>query len=285
MIGLSSYVLWGILPMYWKQLLAVQPYEILANRIYLSLIFVGLLFLCTGRGGELRSELQRVWQDKRLLLTMVASGAVVTMNWGIYIWAVNNGHIMDSSLGYYINPLINVCFGVVLFGERLSKLTWVAVGCAVLGVCLMIVRMGIFPWIALAIATTFAVYGVLKKKVKIGVQAGLFIETLAVTPLALAYVYYRSTLGLAAYQTADALSLWILATTGIITATPLMMFAYAAKNIPLSTLGFLQYASPTISLLLGIFVYGENFTLEHLYCFGVIWVGLLLFTYDQVIRK
>lgn len=285
LVGLGSYMLWGILPLYWKQLLAVQPYEILANRIYLSLIFVGLLFLVTGRSIELKGELQRVWRDKQLLAIMLASGVVVTLNWGIYIWAVNNGHILDSSLGYYINPLINVCFGVVLFGERLSKLTWVAVGCAVAGVGMMIVRLGIFPWISLATALTFAIYGVLKKKINIGVQAGLFIETLVITPFALAYIYYRSTLGLAAYQTVDALTLGILATTGVATAVPLMMFAYAAKNIPMSTLGFCQYVSPTISLILGIFVYGEKFTIGHLYCFGIIWIGLLLFTYDQARRK
>jgi len=280
LLGMSAYVLWGLLPLYWKYLQAISAYEILANRIIWSMIFVLFLFLIRGRFSDLGREMYRIFTQPKLALTVCASGIVVSANWGIYIWAVNNGHIMDSSLGYYINPLLNMLLGVVVFHEKLSSLTRVAVGCAVVGVLMMIWRLGIFPWIALAIAGSFALYGLLKKIMPMGVQVGLFIETLVVTPLALMYIGYLYFHGQSALQLVDSNILQWLPTVGIVTAVPLLMFAAAAQMLPFTMLGFLQYFSPTIALIIGIFVYGEIFTMDHLISFGCIWLGLILFTYD-----
>lgn len=282
LLGALCYFLWGILPVYWKALSSVPPYEILVNRIIWSAVFMVVLFPVLGKWQFFLDELRAVRSDRRKTLTVIAAGIVITLNWGIFIWAVNSGFILETSMGYYINPLVNVLLGVCFLGERLDSWNRVAVGCAVLGVALMIFRLGVIPWVSLGLAASFGAYGLIKKTLQVDTKVGLLLETSSVLPFALCCVAFWASEGRAAFQVASAGTLLLLAGAGVVTAVPLLLFTAAAKLLPLSTLGFLQYLSPTITMLLGIFVYGEAFTADHLYSFGWIWLGLIIFTVNQI---
>ncbi|KMT23259.1 EamA family transporter RarD [Clostridium cylindrosporum] len=272
-----SYLLWGILPLYWKAINNVAPFEILANRIFWAFIFVGILLM---RNGQLK-ELIEVIKNKRSLLFISLSAAMVTVNWGLYIWAVNSNHIVESSLGYYMNPLIVVFFGVIFLKEKLTKGQIAALILATTGVLVLTFQYGKVPWISIALAVTFALYGLLKKLTNAGSMVSLGIETALVTPFALIYIITRQINGIGAFGNITAFQTILLVCSGIVTATPLILFAKGAKRIPLSTLGFIQYISPTMSLLLGIFLFHEKFTIVHLISFGFIWLSLLVYSISE----
>ncbi|WP_293685889.1 EamA family transporter RarD [uncultured Phascolarctobacterium sp.] len=282
--GLGAYLLWGVLPIYWKLLQHVEAMEILASRFLWSVVFVFLLLLVTGRLQTFVQETKAIFSTRKTAGCMVLAAIMISFNWGIFIWAVEAGRIVETSMGYYINPLMNVLFGVVFLHERLDKLQIAAVACAVLGIGVIIVQNGGLPWVAMSLPLTFALYGLLKKIIIAQPLTSIMLETLLISPLAAGYLYYLSTRGSNVYQICDTQTLLLLAGAGAVTATPLLLFTACARKLPLKLVGFLQYISPSITLLLGVFVYGEPFTSTIATAFGCIWLGLLLFIWSQVRR-
>lgn len=274
-----SYVMWGLLPIYWKTFTEVGAWEILSHRIIWSVVFVLLLMTVTKKWKQLKEALPD-WKSK---LAIIVSSLLISANWVIYIWAVNNNHILDASLGYYINPLISVFLGVFFLGERLTKLQWGSIALAAIGVAIMTISFGNFPWVSITLAITFGLYGLAKKKVKIEPLIGLTLETLIVLPIALLYLVGFEHGGVA-FAVLPTWKIAILLLAGVATALPLLLFAEGAKRLSLSALGFLQYISPTLTLILGILVYDEAFTTVDQIAFGFIWSALVLYTI-QVIRK
>ncbi len=285
MYGLGAYCLWGILPIYWKLLQHVPALEILANRFIWSAVFVFLLLLVTGKFKVFLSETAAVFSKFKTGTAMLAAAVTISFNWGIFIWAVEEGRIVESSMGYYINPLVSVLFGMVFLREKLDKLQWTAVICAVIGIAIMLVKNGSLPWVSVSLAFTFALYGLLKKIIPVSAMTSIMLETLLIMPVAIGYLYFLSTSGNCTYQSGDLLTISVLIGAGAVTATPLLLFTSCAKLLPLKIVGFMQYLSPTISLFLGIFVYGEVFTSTHMLSFGCIWLGLLFFTWSQIRLK
>lgn len=285
MYGLGAYCLWGILPIYWKLLQHVPALEILANRFIWSAVFVFFLLLVTGKFKVFLSETAAVFSKFKTGTAMLAAAVTISFNWGIFIWAVEAGRIVESSMGYYINPLVSVLFGMVFLREKLDKLQWTAVICAVIGIAIMLVKNGSLPWVSVSLAFTFALYGLLKKIIPVSAMTSIMLETLLIMPVAIGYLYFLSTSGNCTYQSGDLLTISVLIGAGVVTATPLLLFTSCAKLLPLKIVGFMQYLSPTISLFLGIFVYGEVFTSTHMLSFGCIWLGLLFFTWSQIRLK
>jgi len=283
--GLLSYFLWGVLPIYWSSVKGVNAFEILANRIVWALVFMIIVLLVLGKWSAFLQEVREICSNRKKLLTVIAAGITILFNWGIFIWAVSEGRIVETSMGYYINPLVSVLFGVMFLGERLDLWSKAAVIFAAMGVGVMIFSVGVFPWVSLSLALTFAFYGLIKKTLVVDTKTSILLETLVVLPLALGYIFFLSYYGQAAWQNAPNISLALLLGAGPITAIPLLLFTAAAKLLPLSFVGFLQYLSPTLSLIIGVFVYGESFTISHLLSFGCIWVGLFVFTVNQFRNK
>lgn len=276
--ALACYFIWGVLPLYWKLLEGASAYEILAHRIIWSFLFMVILLTLLRMGGIFRSTVKDLVSHRLKGALMIAAAFLITANWCIFIWAVNHDHIVDSSFGYYINPLVNVFLGVLLFHERLSKLKWVSIGIALVGIIGMSVELGRFPLISVSLALTFALYGAAKKKLHINPFVSITLETLLVLPLALWYVISLYLSGTGHFLAGDMTMNWVLMGTGIVTAIPLILFSTGANNLPLNVLGFCQYLSPSLSLLLGIFLYHEPFTTVQMTGFSVIWLSLLLFT-------
>lgn len=273
--ALGAYVLWGFLPVYWKLLQGLNAGAILAHRILWALIFT-LLILIPLKQLPLARDLLKVRKNR---LLVAGAALMISLNWGVYIWAVNAGMVVETSFGYYINPLISVFLGVVVLGEKLSRLQVAALGLAALGVGIMGVFHGSFPWVALTLALSFGLYGLLKKMIPAPALVSLHLETLAALPLAV-LLFLQA--GEGANPTITGPWGWILVlAAGPLTAVPLLLFGIAARRIPLSTIGFLQYLSPTIGLLLGVFAFGEPFSPSQLGAFGLIWMALALFTTDQ----
>jgi chloramphenicol-sensitive protein RarD len=271
--GLGAYALWGVLPVFWKQLSAFRPEAILAFRVVFGALFLVGLLASARRVAELRV----VFQNRRLLGLVTLASLLLTTNWYTYIWAVNAGFIVETSIGYYINPLVSVLLGVIVLGERASWRLLVCVGLAATGVVVLTLGYDHVPWIALALASSFASYSLIKKVVRLDSVVGITAETLVVFPFAVGGL---AVLGLTRGWTltppghaAVALSL----TSGVVTVVPLILFAASARRLPLSTLGFLQYLAPTFQLLIGVFVYGEAFTSKHVVAFAFIWAAVLGF--------
>lgn len=280
--GLGAYLLWGVLPIYWKLLQHVEAMEILASRFLWSVVFVCFLLLVTGKLQTFVQETKAIFSTSKTACCMVLAAIMISFNWGIFIWAVEAGRIVETSMGYYINPLVNVLFGVVFLRERLDKLQIAAVVCAVLGIGVIIVQNGGLPWVAMGLSVTFALYSLLKKIIIAQPLTSIMLETLLISPLAAGYLYYLSTQGGNVYQVCDTRTLLLLAGAGVVTATPLLLFTACARKLPLKLVGFLQYISPSITLMLGVFVYGEPFTSTIATAFGCIWLGLVLFIWSQI---
>lgn len=282
--GLGAYFLWGVLPIYWKLLQNVEAMQILASRFLWSVVFVFVLLVVTGKLQVFVQETKAIFSAKKTACCMVLAAVMISFNWGIFIWAVEAGRIVETSMGYYINPLMNVLFGVVFLRERLDKLQIAAVACAAVGIGVIIVQNGGLPWVAIGLPFTFASYALLKKIIVAQALTSVMIETLLISPIAAAYLYYQSTLGENVYQSCDTQTLLLLAGAGVVTATPILLFTACARLLPLKLVGFLQYLSPSITLLIGVFIYGEPFTHTIAVAFGCIWAGLLLFIWSQIRR-
>ena len=272
--AVACYVIWGLFPLFWKAITGVPPVNVLAHRIVWSFVLLLIWVFFTSR----KTFISYVKQP-RLLLRLGLAGVLITANWGIYIYAVASNHIVEAGLGYYINPLVNVFLGYIFLKERLATMQKVAVVLALIGVTYFTVSYGKFPWISLLLATTFGLYGLLKKKAKLESMPALTVETMMVFPFALAFLFYSTESNAATpFFPSSSITSLLLVVSGIVTAIPLYWFGKSAQVIPLSTMGFIQYLSPTLQLLLGIFVYGETFGIEYLICFAFVWAGLIFYT-------
>lgn len=280
--GLASYVLWGFLPVYWKALELVSPFEILSSRFMWSCVFVFLLIIFQKKWPLFTKEVKLVFSNVKTGAAMAAAGITISFNWGTFIWAVNNGHIVETSMGYYINPLVSILFAVVFLRERLDKMQLAAITCAFIGVASMVYSFGKIPWVSLTLAFTFALYGLLKKILPVSALTSIMLETLLITPLALVYEYSLWQQGVSFYASGNLQVIMMLTGAGVVTAIPLLLFTAGARLLPLKIIGFLQYISPTLTLLIGVFVYNEAFTASHLLAFGWIWAALLLFIVSQL---
>lgn len=279
-LAATAYTLWGIAPLYFKQIQQVPAAEILVHRIVWSLLLLALIITAM----QLWPKLLEVAKQPTKVLAMFATGALLAANWGLFIWAINSGHMLDASLGYYINPLLNVLFGMLFLGERLRKLQWLAVGLAVSGVMLQLIHFGSLPWIALVLASSFAVYGLLRKKLAVDAISGLFIEALLLTPFALWYwLGYADSAHANLFNNSWQLNSWLLV-AGVVTTVPLLCFIGAAKRLQLSTLGFFQYIGPSFMFMFGVFLYGEPLDPSRLLTFGFIWTALIVYSSDALLQ-
>ena len=274
----AAFILWGVLPAYWKLLSDVSPYEILAHRIVWSFVFVTAVILLTGRTGEVK----KILRNKKTLTAVVAASFFVTVNWLVYIWAVNTGRIVEASLGYYINPILTFFLGAVVLKERPDRLKIWAIASAGCGVLAFSLGLGRIPWLSLVLAVSFGTYGLIKKITGAGALASLAVETAAAAPFAIAYILYSSLRGEASFLSGDMTAMIFLPLSGIVTALPLFFFAAAANRIKLSSVGFMQFLSPSINLVLGTLVYGELFSLRHAVSFSFIWLGLAMYLSSQL---
>lgn len=278
--AIAAYILWGLLPLYWKLLDAIPADEILAHRIFWSFIFVTGLIVVQKRWTQLKETIS----NRKVLWQIALCSVLITINWFIYIWAVNSNHIVEASMGYYINPLIVILLGMLVLKERLNRWQGISVVLATLGVAIITVEYGKVPWIALGLAVTFALYGLLKKLVNIESIISLGIETMLISPVALGYIFYQQVTGPGALGSISLPTTLILFCAGFATATPLLWFGQGARRIPLSTMGFYQYIAPTISLTIGVILFKEQFTVTHLISFGFIWTGLAIYSASKLMK-
>lgn len=279
-----AYILWGILPIYWKAIDNVTAYEILAHRIIWSCCFMLCILFMTNDIRVFQDEVRQIIAEPKRLLGVVAASLLISVNWLTYIWAVNENRIIETSLGYYINPLVSVLLGVFVLREKLSFWQMISFGLALVGVVNMAVNFGSVPWVALLLAVSFALYGLFKKIVKVGAITSITLETVIVSPLALLYLIYLQQQGQGAFHLIWQGTSGLLVGSGIVTAVPLILFSWGANRLPLTIMGFLQYISPTIGLILGIFLYHEPFTPVHLLSFGFIWLALAILSLSRTKR-
>jgi chloramphenicol-sensitive protein RarD len=276
--GVSAYLMWGFFPIYLKALQAVPPLEVMFHRVVWSFIFVAFLVLLRRGWSTLKESLR----TPRLLLVYALSALLLAANWLIYIYGINSGQVVETSLGYFINPLLSVALGVIILRERLRPMQWAAVGIAALAVLFLTIQYGSPPWIALGLAFSFGIYGLIKKIAPLGALQGLSLETSLLLIPAVLYLIYVDSQGLGAFGHRDLSLTLLLAFSGVVTALPLLMFARAARAISLTLLGILQYIAPTVQFLLGIFLYNEPFTMTLLVGFSLIWLALLIFTLEGI---
>ncbi|MEE1746779.1 MULTISPECIES: EamA family transporter RarD [unclassified Streptomyces] len=274
--GIGAYGLWGLVPLFWPLLKPAGAIEILAHRMAWSLGFVALALLVLRRWSWI-GELIR--QPKKLGLISVAA-ATITVNWGLYIWSVNNGHVVEASLGYFINPLVTIAMGVLLLGERLRPVQWVAVGTGLAAVLVLAIGYGRPPWISLTLAFSFATYGLMKKKVNMGGLESLTAETAVMFVPALGYLLWLGARGESTFTSEGTGHAALLASAGLVTAVPLILFGAAAIRVPLSTLGLLQYLAPVFQFVLGILYFHEAMPPERWAGFALVWLALTLLTWD-----
>jgi len=276
--GLGAYSLWGLFPLYFPLLEPAGGLEIVAHRVLWSLLFVAVLLTVLRHWGQVRALVT----DRRRLLVLAGAAVLIAVNWLVFVYGVNSGQVVETSLGYFINPLVSVLLGVMVFGERLRRLQWVAVATAGLAVAVLTIDYGRPPWIALALAASFALYGVMKKLVRVDAAPGLFVETaLVAVPAAVVLAVLHSG-GNGTFGNAGTGHALLLVVSGIATAVPLLLFAAAARRIPLSTVGLLQYLTPLMQLAIGVFVYDEPMPPARLAGFLIVWVALAIFTADSL---
>ena len=274
----SCYLLWGLVPLYWKQLAAINPVELIAHRHVWSLGFVLALVGLQGGFGEVRVALG----DARRVGLNFVSAVLLTTNWLVYVWGVNTGHVIETSLGYFLVPLVNVAAGRFVLHEHLRRLQWLAIAFAAAGVGLQIARLGHPPWIALSLAGSWGAYSLMRKQSPLGSLTGLTVETLLLAPCAVIFLLWRHHTGAGALGQVDGPTHLLLLSSGVITAVPLLLFAYGARRIRFSTLGLLQYLAPTVQFAIGVWVYHEAFSHDRAMSFALIWIGLALYTADNL---
>ncbi|UVS82660.1 EamA family transporter RarD [Actinokineospora sp. UTMC 2448] len=281
LLGLGAYVIWGFFPLYWPLLEPSGPIEVLAHRVAWSLAAVGALLMAARRWRALRNVLR----SPRTLAYVAIGAVVIGANWVIFIWGVNNGHVVEVSLGYFINPLVTILMGVLLLGERLRPVQWAALAIAFVAVVQLTLDYGTLPWLALALAASFATYGLMKKKADIGAVEGLALETALLVPLAGNYLVFLHTTGGGTFGGNGWPHALLLAGTGLITVVPLLLFGGAATRVPMATLGLLQYVTPTLQFILGLVVFREQMTTARWIGFAMVWAALLLITSESLAHR
>lgn len=279
--ALGAYLMWGFAPLYFKYLEFIPVYEILAHRVIWS-VFITAIFITYFK------HWSNVWQvctSPKSLFILTITAILISVNWTVFIWAINNGRMLEASLGYFINPIINVILGLVFLHERLSRLKWIAVFFACIGVAAQVWQVGELPWVSLVLPTSFAFYGLLRKTVKVKAITGLFIETIVVLPVALYYLIMVTDSATANLMMNPwSLNLWLMF-AGVVTALPLIFFGQAALRLPLSTLGFFQYVAPSLLFLFAVLIYNEALSTIKLFTFICIWLGILVFVFENKIVK
>jgi chloramphenicol-sensitive protein RarD len=272
--GLAAYLCWGLFPLYFKSVHAVPPLEMVAHRICWSLGF--LLMLIAGKGAW--PEMRRVMSSPKSLAVLTVSTLLIATNWLVFIYAISIGEVLQSSLGYFINPLVNVLLGFVFLKERLERAQWVSLALAASGVVYLAASYGVMPWISLILAASFGLYGLIRKSLKVEPLVGLTVETLLLAPIAFIYLVHRYQAGTGIFLTQSTSLDVLIALAGVVTAVPLLLFVAATKRLRLATVGFLQYITPTGHFLLAVFAFGETFTHTHLVSFVFIWCGLIIYS-------
>ena len=287
--ALVSYLFWGFMALYWNLLAAADSWEVIAHRVVWTFVFVLALLLVRGRGKEISETLKTLVHDPRRAVLLLAAAVFASLNWWINVIGVVTEQVVQLGIGTFLTPLISVLLGVLFFSERLGRMKWTAIGLAAAGVALMIASFGQmiasfgqFPWIALGVSATWGIYGALKKKLMVDAQIGILLEVTVMLPFALGYAWHLQSAGLGNFLTGDAALSAALVGTGIVTSIPLVLFTFAAMNLPMNVLGFCQYLAPILTLLLGIFWFKEPFGQEELLPLLFIWSGILVFCAAEV---
>ena len=271
--AIGAYLIWGTMPVYWYLLSGISSYEIVAHRILWSAVLMLVLSVVI-----FRTDFRPVLRSRKKMLYLLCTSALITVNWTLYIWAVDNGHVVDASLGYYVNPFINIILGMLFLKERLTGIQKIAIAFAFFGVAYLTFSYGTFPIVAIVLACSFSLYGFLRKKAQIEAMPALTVETVIALPVALGFLVMTFINHTNTYQLTDIYTMMLIILAGPITAIPLFLFGKAAETTSLTTLGFIQYLSPTLQLLAGILLFKEAFTTAHIICFCSIWLGLILYT-------
>ena len=279
--GLAAYGWWGLVVVYFKAVDHVSPPEVLAHRVIWSVALLALLMARTGRGSALKAALR----DPRTLRTLTATTLLVGGNWFVFIWAVGNDRVLEASLGYFINPLVNVFLGFIVLRERLRPLQWISVALAFGGVAYLALDLGVLPWVSIFLAFSFGFYGLLRKTASVDSMTGLTVECLLLLPFALSYLIILAVRSEIAFATVSRSTDGLLLLAGVVTALPLLWFAKAARRLPLATIGFMQYIAPSLHFLLAVTFLGEPFIPAFRITFGCIWIALVLFSADQLRRR
>ena len=279
--ALTTYLIWAGIPLYFKAVSQIPLLEVVAHRIVWTVVILCTLIFAMGRGRTLRATLG----NRRLMGALAISAAMIFANWLVFIWAINNDRVLETSLGYFINPLFSVVMGVVFLRERLRPWQWMAVLLAGIAVAILVIGYGQLPWVALCLALLFGIYGLIRKMIPVDGFIGLFVETLMVGPLALAYLAYLGSAGTGTFTHAGWVVDVLLVAAGVVTALPLVLFVEAAKRLRLSTLGFFQYIGPTGHFLLAVFVFGEPFTVTHGVTFSLIWLALAIYGVETSLHR
>jgi chloramphenicol-sensitive protein RarD len=274
--GFAAYGLWGVVPLFWKLLAHVDPLEVLAHRV----IWGALTFVIIAQLAGVGPAVWAAARERRTLVVMTLSGTLLAINWGTFILAVSSDRLLDASLGYFINPLVSVALGTIVLRERMRRLQWLAIGSALAGVALLGWQVGRVPWISLILAMSFGSYGLVRKTAKVDSLVGSTIESALLVPIAVTYLMILAAGGGGRLGNTDGVELGLLVATGVVTAGPLLLFTSAARRLPLSTIGFLQYLTPSMQFLIAVFVFDELFTPDRLVAFGFIWFGLVVFSLD-----
>jgi chloramphenicol-sensitive protein RarD len=278
LMALSAFTIWGLFPLYWPLFEPAGAEEILAHRVVWSLAAMAVLLVATKRSAAFRA----IWTTPRLRALMIAASLLIGVNWFTYIWGVNNGHVVETSLGYYINPLVTVMLGVLVLGERLRRLQWAALGIGLVAVLVLSVELGRPPYIALILAASFGSYGLAKKKAGVGPTEGVTFEALVLAPLAVGYLVFATADGTAESWSHGWWHVALLSTMGVVTALPLLLFAGATNRISLTSVGLIQYVTPTLQFTLGVTVFGEAMPIGRWVGFFLVWVALLVLTLDSL---
>lgn len=279
--GFSAYILWGILPLYWKLLGNVGAIDTLFYRIIWSLVFMSLYLILARKIPSFATEVKELLKSRRKTITIIAAAVFISLNWGIFIYTVSAGQVQQASLGYYINPLLNVLAGAIYLKEPLTKQAKIASLCALTGVVLLTIQTGVFPFNSIFLAMSFCLYGLAKKQLNLSAATSITLETLIIAPFGLIYLFFLSPVGFMHYSATTNL---LLMGAGIVTAIPLLLFATAVKKVSYITLGFLQYVNPTIMLAMAIFLFHEPYAMPQFVAFAFIWLGILIFVVGNLIE-
>lgn len=281
LFAFSAYFLWGLLPFYMKAVDHIPAIEVVAHRVLWSVPIAGVVLLALGR----TADIAVAFRSPRTLVMAALTAAIITVNWGVYVWAIAVERTVETALGYYINPLVTVFLGALLLGEKLDRLQLVAVALAVVAVLVMTVAAGGLPWVSLALAFSFATYGYLRKTLPIGPSQGFFLEVLILSVPSLAYILWAETTGRGHFLADGGANVGILLIAGPVTAIPLILYAFGAKMLRISTIGIMQYVAPTMVALIAVFVFGEPFGIDRMVAFGLIGLALALYTWSALFRR